>query len=47
MGKILKVLQREYLIVVRTKIFIIGTILAPLLMIGLIALPVLFTQLKS
>ena len=47
MGKIFKVLQREYLVVVRTKGFIIGTILAPLLMIGIFVLPIFFARIES
>ena len=47
MGKIFKVLQREYLVFVRTKGFIIGTLLVPIIMIGFVALPIIFTQVKS
>lgn len=39
MKKIWVIIKREYLIRVRTKAFIIGTILSPLLMLGLILLP--------
>jgi ABC-2 type transport system permease protein len=41
MGKILAVIKREYLQVVRTKGFIIGTLLGPLLMALIIVIPIL------
>lgn len=47
MGKMFKVLQREYLTVVRKKSFIIGTIIAPVIMVGFIVLPIFFTKIKS
>ena len=47
MSKIFKILKREYLIVVKTKAFLIGTILAPLFMIGAMTLPILLSQVKS
>lgn len=47
MTKMLKVLQREYLVNVKTKGFIIGTIIAPVFMIGIFLLPILLTQVKS
>ena len=39
MKKVWVIIKREYLIRVRTKAFIIGTIISPLLMLGLILLP--------
>ena len=39
MNKIAVIIKREYMTRVRTKGFVIGTILTPLLMIGLILLP--------
>jgi ABC-2 type transport system permease protein len=41
MGKILSVIKREYLQVVRTKGFIIGTLLGPVLMALIIGIPIL------
>ena len=41
MRKILAVVKREYLQIVRTKGFIIGTILGPVLMVAIVAVPVL------
>ena len=42
MKKVLIIIRREYLVRVRTRAFIIGTIISPLLMLGLIALPIFF-----
>lgn len=42
MKKVLIIIKREYLVRVRTKAFMIGTIVSPLLMLGLIALPIFF-----
>jgi len=47
MGKILKVIQREYSVSVRTKGFIIGTLIVPIIMIGFAVLPIILTQVKS
>jgi len=47
MGKIFKVIQREYLVSVRTKGFIIGTLIVPIIMIGFMVLPIIFTQVRS
>ncbi|MBN2245881.1 MAG: ABC transporter permease, partial [Candidatus Aminicenantes bacterium] len=41
MSKILSVIKREYIQIVRTKGFIIGTILGPVLMVAFIVIPVL------
>jgi ABC-2 type transport system permease protein len=43
MRKILAVIKREYLQIVRTKGFIIGTVLGPVLMIAMVAVPVLLS----
>src|SRR5262249_48608135 len=42
MKKVLIIIKREYLVRVRTKAFMIGTIISPLLMLGLITLPIFF-----
>lgn len=42
MKKVLIIIKREYLVRVRTRAFVIGTIASPLLMLGLITLPVFF-----
>lgn len=42
MNKILIIIKREYLVRVRTRAFLIGTIITPLFMLGLIALPIFF-----
>ena len=42
MKKVLIIIKREYLVRVRTRAFLIGTIVTPLLMLGLIALPMFF-----
>jgi ABC-2 type transport system permease protein len=42
MKKTLIIIKREYLVRVRTRAFMIGTLVSPLLMLGLIALPVFF-----
>jgi ABC-2 type transport system permease protein len=42
MKKVLIIIKREYLVRVRTRAFMIGTIISPLLMLGLIALPIFF-----
>jgi ABC-2 type transport system permease protein len=42
MKKVWVIIKREYLIRVRTKAFLIGTIISPLLMLGLILLPAFF-----
>jgi ABC-2 type transport system permease protein len=42
MKKVLIIIKREYLVRVRTRAFMIGTIVSPLLMLGLIALPIFF-----
>src|SRR5689334_14218332 len=42
MNKVLIIIKREYLVRVRTKAFMIGTIISPLLMLGLITLPIFF-----
>ena len=42
MNKVLIIIKREYLVRVRTRAFVIGTIITPVLMIGLIALPIFF-----
>jgi ABC-2 type transport system permease protein len=41
MRKILAIVKREYLQIVRTKGFIIGTVLGPVLMVAIVAVPVL------
>ena len=47
MDKFLTVLRREYLSRLKTKGFIIGTILTPLLLVGMMVLPALLMFLKS
>ncbi len=47
MGKIGIIIQREFTQRVRKKSFIITTVLTPLLMIGLMAAPILISQIKS
>ena len=47
MNKIFKILKREYLIVVKTKTFIIGTILTPIVMIAFILLPALTSRVQT
>ncbi|MGH7656791.1 MAG: ABC transporter permease, partial [Gemmatimonadales bacterium] len=47
MNKLWAVIRREYLAKVRTKAFIVGTILGPILMAGLFVLPVLMDQPSS
>jgi ABC-2 type transport system permease protein len=42
MKKVLIIIKREYLVRVRTRAFMIGTIISPLLMLALIALPIFF-----
>ena len=42
MRKVLIIIKREYLVRVRTRAFMIGTIISPLLMLALIALPIFF-----
>ena len=42
MKKVLIIIKREYLVRVRTRAFLIGTMVSPLLMLGLIALPIFF-----
>ncbi|PYT05823.1 MAG: hypothetical protein DMF60_10760 [Acidobacteria bacterium] len=42
MNKVLIIIKREYLVRVRTRAFLIGTLVSPLLMLSLIALPVFF-----
>lgn len=42
MKKVLIIIKREYLVRVRTRAFLIGTIVSPLLMLGLITLPIFF-----
>lgn len=42
MKKILIIIKREFLVRVRTRAFLIGTIASPLLMLGLIVLPIFF-----
>src|SRR5207245_2299406 len=42
MNKVLIIIKREYLVRVRTRAFLIGTIVMPLLMLALIALPIFF-----
>ena len=42
MNKVLIIIKREYLVRVRTKAFLIGTLVSPLLMLALIALPIFF-----
>jgi len=42
MNKVLIIIKREYLVRVRTKAFMIGTIISPLLMLGLVTLPIFF-----
>jgi ABC-2 type transport system permease protein len=42
MKKILIIIKREFLVRVRTRAFLIGTIASPLLMVGLIVLPIFF-----
>jgi ABC-2 type transport system permease protein len=41
MKKILSVIKREYIQIVRTKGFIIGTVLGPVLMVGLLVVPIM------
>jgi ABC-2 type transport system permease protein len=47
MKKTLIIIKREYLTRVRTKAFVIGTVVTPLLMLGLITLPVFFATRSS
>lgn len=42
MNKVLIIIKREYLVRVRTRAFLIGTIVTPILMLALIALPIFF-----
>src|SRR5262245_17402220 len=42
MNKVLIIIKREYLVRVRTRAFLIGTILTPLMMLALLALPIFF-----
>jgi len=42
MNKVLIIIKREYLVRVRTRAFLIGTMVSPILMLALIALPVFF-----
>ncbi len=42
MKKVLIIIKREYLVRVRTRAFMIGTIISPLLMLALIAVPIFF-----
>jgi ABC-2 type transport system permease protein len=42
MNKVLIIIKREYLVRVRTRAFLIGTMVSPLLMLALIALPIFF-----
>ncbi len=42
MRKVLIIIKREYLVRVRTRAFMIGTIISPLLMLALITLPIFF-----
>ncbi|HXF40832.1 MAG TPA: hypothetical protein VN687_14040, partial [Blastocatellia bacterium] len=42
MKKVLIIIKREYLVRVRTRAFMIGTIISPLLMLALITLPIFF-----
>ncbi|HSO75552.1 MAG TPA: hypothetical protein VLU47_12020, partial [Blastocatellia bacterium] len=42
MKKILIIIKREFLVRVRTRAFLIGTLATPLLMLGLIVLPIFF-----
>lgn len=42
MKKIFIIIKREYLVRVRTRAFVIGTMVSPLLMLGLITLPIFF-----
>ncbi len=42
MKKVLIIIKREYLVRVRTRAFLIGTMVTPLLMLGVIALPIFF-----
>ena len=42
MKKVLVIIKREYLTRVRTKAFVIGTIITPLLMLALVTLPAFF-----
>jgi len=44
MRKILSVIKREYIQIVRTKGFVIGTVLGPVLMAAFLVVPVLMTQ---
>ncbi|MBI3758939.1 MAG: ABC transporter permease, partial [Deltaproteobacteria bacterium] len=44
MGRVLTVIRREYLIRVQSKGFILGTILTPLLMSGLMFLPLFMAR---
>ncbi|MFC1558839.1 ABC transporter permease [candidate division KSB1 bacterium] len=47
MNKIFKILKREYLIVVKTKTFLIGTILTPIVMIAFLAVPALTSRMQT
>lgn len=47
MNKMLLVLQREYLEIVRTKMFIISTLLTPLFMIAIFLVPMLLAQIRT
>ncbi|MEK6303776.1 MAG: ABC transporter permease [Acidobacteriota bacterium] len=42
MNKILIIIKREYMVRVRTRAFLIGTIATPVLMLGLVTLPIFF-----
>lgn len=47
MNKTFKILKREYVTVVKTKTFLIGTILAPVIMMGLLLIPILTSRVKT
>lgn len=47
MNKIFLILQREYLQIVRTKLFIISTLLTPLFMAAIFLIPILLTQFRT
>lgn len=47
MNKVFLILKREYLEIVKTKMFIISTLLTPLFMVGIMVVPILLTQFRT
>jgi len=47
MNKILLILQREYLQIVKTKLFIISTLLTPVFMVAIMVIPMLLMQFRT